>query len=116
MRPLIFTLLFTTIAAAQPAPPAPIQVTRTTAPIALDGKLDDAAWQSAAKIDRFYETSPGDNNPPVVNRELGIRRGVVNATVDVASTLQAAGAQTIVFGGSRTRVYGVGGLSGEGVR
>ena len=43
-------------------------------------------------------------NPPIVNRELGIRRGVVNATVDVASTLQAAGAQTIVFAGSRTRV------------
>jgi len=43
-------------------------------------------------------------NPPVVNRELGIRRGVVNATVDVASRLQEAGAQTIVFGGSRTRV------------
>src|SRR3990170_2851543 len=43
-------------------------------------------------------------NPPVVNRELGIRRGVVNATVDVAARLQAAGAQTIVFGGSRTRV------------
>ncbi|MGE3856827.1 MAG: DEAD/DEAH box helicase [Dehalococcoidia bacterium] len=43
-------------------------------------------------------------NPPVVNRELGIRKGVVNATVDVASRLQAAGAQTIVFGGSRTRV------------
>ncbi|MEI7925520.1 MAG: DEAD/DEAH box helicase [Chloroflexota bacterium] len=43
-------------------------------------------------------------NPPVVNKELGIRRGVVNATVDVASRLQEAGAQTIVFGGSRTRV------------
>ena len=43
-------------------------------------------------------------NPPVVNRELGIRRGVVNATVDVASRLQEAGAQTIVFAGSRTRV------------
>ena len=43
-------------------------------------------------------------NPPVVNRELGIRRGVVNATVDVAARLQEAGAQTLVFGGSRTRV------------
>ncbi len=43
-------------------------------------------------------------NPPIVNRELGIRRGVVNATVDVASRLQEAGAQTIVFAGSRTRV------------
>ncbi|RLT39078.1 MAG: DUF1998 domain-containing protein, partial [Chloroflexi bacterium] len=43
-------------------------------------------------------------NPPIVNRELGIRRGVVNATVDVTSRLQEAGAQTIVFAGSRTRV------------
>ena len=43
-------------------------------------------------------------NPPVVNRELGIRRGVVNATTDVAARLQAEGVQTIVFAGSRTRV------------
>ncbi|MFL6246766.1 MAG: DUF5916 domain-containing protein [Thermoanaerobaculia bacterium] len=64
MRPLILGLLFTTIAAAQPAP---LHITRTTAPITLDGRLDDAAWQSAAKIDRFYETSPGDNAQPVVN-------------------------------------------------
>ena len=43
-------------------------------------------------------------NPPVVNRELGIRRGVVNATTDVAARLQAEGVQQIVFAGSRTRV------------
>ena len=43
-------------------------------------------------------------NPPVVNRELGIRRGVVNATADVATRLQAEGVQQIVFAGSRTRV------------
>jgi DEAD/DEAH box helicase domain-containing protein len=43
-------------------------------------------------------------NPPVVNRELGIRQGVVNATTAVAAELQEAGVQTLVFGGSRTRV------------
>ena len=42
--------------------------------------------------------------PPVVNEELGIRQGVVNATTSVAGALQAAGVQSIVFAGSRTRV------------
>src|SRR5690606_32955883 len=42
--------------------------------------------------------------PPVVNAELGIRQGVVNATTSIASRLQAAGLQSIVFAGSRTRV------------
>ena len=48
---------------AQPQPPAPLNVPRTDAPVILDGALDDAAWQSAAIIDKFYETSPGDNIP-----------------------------------------------------
>ena len=43
-------------------------------------------------------------NPPVVNRELGIRQGVVNATTAIASELQQSGVQSLVFGGSRTRV------------
>jgi len=43
-------------------------------------------------------------NPPVVNRELGVRRGVVRATTDVAGVLQQHGLQTIVFAGSRTQV------------
>ena len=41
--------------------PAPITITRTSAPVQLDGELSDAAWQQAAVIDTFYETSPGDN-------------------------------------------------------
>jgi hypothetical protein len=32
-------------------------------PITLDGDLSDAAWQQAAVIDKFYETSPSDNIP-----------------------------------------------------
>jgi len=46
-----------------PPPPGPMNVPKTTAPIALDGELSDAAWQSAAVIDKFYETSPSDNIP-----------------------------------------------------
>ena len=44
-------------------PPAPLAVPRTDAEITLDGALNDAPWQTAAVIDKFYETSPGDNIP-----------------------------------------------------
>ncbi len=43
-------------------------------------------------------------NPPIVNRELGLRASAVKATRDVAMELQAARLQTIVFARSRTRV------------
>src|SRR5947199_8277867 len=49
-----------------PPPPPPIAIHRTIAPIVVDGDLNDAGWRDAAKIDRFYETSPGDNTPPKV--------------------------------------------------
>lgn len=49
-----------------PPPPAAMHVPKTTNAITLDGDLSDAAWQEAAVIDRFYETSPGDNNEPKV--------------------------------------------------
>ena len=43
-------------------------------------------------------------NPPVVNRELGIRQGAVSAARRIASKLLRAGVQTIVFAPSRVRV------------
>lgn len=43
-------------------------------------------------------------NPPVVNRELGIRQGAVEAVRSVAATLLKNGVQTIVFAPSRVRV------------
>ena len=46
-----------------PPPPPPLNIPRTEAPVNMDGALDDAAWQTAAVIDKFYETSPGDNIP-----------------------------------------------------
>lgn len=46
--------------------PAALNVPKSDASIVLDGALGDAAWQGAAVIDRFYETSPGDNTEPKV--------------------------------------------------
>jgi len=43
-------------------------------------------------------------NPPVVNRQLGIRRGVVNETREIAGTLLANAIPTIVFAKSRLQV------------
>ena len=43
-------------------------------------------------------------NPPVVNRQLGIRRGVVNETREIAGQLLANGIPTIVFAKSRIQV------------
>src|SRR3954447_8100540 len=48
------------LAAATPPQPPPIQIHRADGPISVDGRLDDAGWQTAAKVDTFYETSPGD--------------------------------------------------------
>ncbi len=44
------------------------------------------------------------HNPPVVNRELGIRQSSIKAARDVGARLIRAGVQTIVFAPSRMRV------------
>src|SRR5262245_6015652 len=44
----------------------PIRITRAAGSIALDGDLGDEAWRQAARIDRWYETQPGDNTEPKV--------------------------------------------------
>lgn len=44
------------------------------------------------------------HNPPVVNKELGIRQSSIKAARDVAAKLIRSGIQTIVFAPSRTRV------------
>ncbi len=45
---------------------SPIQIHRTAERITVDGDLSDPGWKGAAVIDRFYETSPGDNVEPQV--------------------------------------------------
>ncbi|MCX7019103.1 MAG: DEAD/DEAH box helicase [Candidatus Sumerlaeota bacterium] len=59
--------------------------------------IDDNGAPTGSKYFILY-------NPPVVNEELGIRRGVVNEARRIAARFLAAGTQTIVFARSRIRV------------
>jgi hypothetical protein len=43
-----------------------IRIHRAPGPISVDGNVDDPGWKDAARIDRFYELSPGDNTPAKV--------------------------------------------------
>ncbi len=44
-----------------------IHITRASGPIAVDGDLSDQGWRNAARIDKWYETNPGDNTEPQVH-------------------------------------------------
>ena len=52
--------------AAATANNEPLMLPGTTAPITIDGVLDDAAWQEATKISIDIETEPGENIPAAV--------------------------------------------------
>jgi hypothetical protein len=53
-------------ALAQPEAPPPVAIQRAVGPIAIDGDLSDLGWREAARIERFFETAPGDNSIPQV--------------------------------------------------
>jgi hypothetical protein len=66
----------TPVSVAPPVPAAPatlaaaslpeIHIARATGDIAIDGNLDDAGWKDAARVDTFWETTPGENVTPKV--------------------------------------------------
>ena len=43
-----------------------IAVPRSASPVVVDGVLNDVSWRTAAKMDEFYETAPGNNTAPRV--------------------------------------------------
>jgi len=59
--------------------------------------VDDNGAPSGERVAVIY-------NPPVVNRELGIRQSSLNAARDIAAKLIRSQVQTIVFAPSRVRV------------
>ena len=59
--------------------------------------VDDNGAPSGERVVVVY-------NPPVVNRELGIRQSSLKATRDIAARLIRSGIQTIAFAPSRMRV------------
>ncbi|HEX9406598.1 MAG TPA: DUF5916 domain-containing protein, partial [Thermoanaerobaculia bacterium] len=69
MRQMTFALVLFVAAAAvaeAPPPPPPIDIHRAEGAIRIDGDLSDPGWKNAATIDKFYESSPGDNTPAKV--------------------------------------------------
>ncbi len=57
------------LAQASPRPRTEYSIPRTESPINVDAKLDEPAWQEAARIDLQYETHPGENIPAPVETE-----------------------------------------------
>lgn len=47
-----------------------ITIRRAPGPIVIDADLSDSGWEGAARIDKWYETNPGDNIEPKV-RNVG---------------------------------------------
>ena len=44
----------------------PLHINRTSGTIRIDGRLDDDGWREAARVEKWYETNPGDNIEPNV--------------------------------------------------
>jgi hypothetical protein len=67
LRPALALLVFSLMAAAPVgAEPLAISSKVADADIAIDGRVDDAAWAQATAVELAYETNPGDNTPPLV--------------------------------------------------
>ena len=47
-----------------------IRISRTPGHISVDGDISDDAWRTATRIDKWYESNPGDNTEPKV-RNVG---------------------------------------------
>jgi hypothetical protein len=64
----MLTVCAAAFGADQPAAPTPVKpsfhVTRAAGPITVDGKLDEPAWQSATRIDQWWETNVAENGVP----------------------------------------------------
>src|ERR1700754_2211521 len=78
MRKLaLFALTASLVPAAAPAQTAlagaEIHIARATGPIKIDGDLSDEAWKTATRIDKWYETQPGDNVEPKVGDRKSTR-------------------------------------------
>ncbi len=58
-----------------------LDISRTSAPIKIDGRLEDAGWQGAAKASNFAEHNPGDQTRPQVDTEVWITHDDANLYV-----------------------------------
>jgi hypothetical protein len=67
---MLLTWLTTTARAQSALSGDTIHISRTTGSIVVDGDLSDEGWRNATRVDKWYETQPGDNIEPKV-RNVG---------------------------------------------
>lgn len=64
---LLVLVSFASLRAAEPAQGSErFEIHRAARPITIDGDLGDPGWQGAYRVDKWYETNPGDNVEPKV--------------------------------------------------
>ena len=61
-----------TSASVHPTAPPTAQAVERSGPIAIDGRLDEAAWRSATPITRFIQTQPTEAAPATQRTEVRI--------------------------------------------
>ena len=89
----------------------PVRVPKFDKAPAIDGKLDEEIWKSAAVLRNFYQTSPGDNIAPTAPTEVFIGYDARNLYVafkayDDPSKVRATVARRDnVFGEDNVRLY-----------
>jgi hypothetical protein len=66
VRRLLYLLIALAIAGSARGAGPPIQISKTTGAITIDGDLSDPGWKGATRVDQWYETNPGDNVEPKV--------------------------------------------------
>jgi hypothetical protein len=44
-----------------------LHISRAAGPISIDGDLSDEGWRGATRVEKWYETQPGDNTEPGVH-------------------------------------------------
>lgn len=97
---LLALLALTTAAGAQtaihPVPAPGVAAARVTAPVSLDGRLDEAVWQTAAPATGFTQTQPNQGAPATQRTE--VRFAYDDAALYVGArmfdSLGAAGVET----------------------
>jgi hypothetical protein len=57
-------------AAAAPGPAPVFTIPRATAPVRIDGVIDEDAWKGALRLELPYEIEPGENTPAPVKTEV----------------------------------------------
>jgi hypothetical protein len=63
---VFFSLVISIAIHAQEAAAPTIAITRAKGSIKIDADLSDEGWQDAVRVDKWYETNPGNNTEPKV--------------------------------------------------